>query len=123
MLNQLTFDLLAEAPPTTDSAPAPVDVPLYPPAWFVRFADEAQSLAAQIGWKLVSPKAQAPKASFLYKGVPHREPMACRVVGHQEPFVAVIEFENGALSCIHAAYLRQMQKRDFSLTAVPDDEE
>lgn len=80
---------------------------------FIRFENEEEYITKGIEWKLFTERTV--KKEFLYKtnGVQ----VKVKIVGYEEygnnGQTIIIEFENGSLSCIHPAYLKEMQSSNF----------
>jgi hypothetical protein len=92
---------------------------------FVGFDQEEAYIAKGIEWKLFTERSV--KKELLYKS--HGHEVKVKIVGYEEygnnMQTIVVEFEDGSLSCIHPAYLKEMQSSSFgkdSLTGEKSDE-
>ncbi|WP_110927897.1 hypothetical protein [Bacillus massiliglaciei] len=80
---------------------------------FIRFMDEEHYIEKGIEWKLFT--GRSVKKELLYKnGHIHKK---VKAAGYEQygdgQDTIVIEFEDGSLSCIHPAYLKEMQSKNF----------
>lgn len=80
---------------------------------FIPFENNESYLEKGIEWKLFAERS--PKKEFLYKA--NGIQVKVKLVGYQEygnkMQTVVVEFEDGRLSCIHPAYLKEMQSASF----------
>ena len=80
---------------------------------FITFENEDDYMAKGIEWKLFTERTV--KKELLYKT--NGKQVKVKPVGYQEygndMQTIVIEFEEGHLSCIHPAYLKEMQSSNF----------
>lgn len=79
----------------------------------VPFEDDKDKLAKFIEFKLVAKTTKKVKDKFQYKG--GMSPVDCEVIGFIASYNIVIKFDDGSLSCIHPAWLKEMQKKSFTL--------
>lgn len=93
-------------------------IPVYPPGPAFIPLDAPEALREwQVQFKLIAPGAAQPREEFRFKSpeLPPGESIPCRVVGFDgQPFVAVVELPDGRRTCIHAAYLKEMQSPKFT---------
>lgn len=84
-----------------------------PKGSIITFENEEEYIAKGIEWKLFTERTV--KKEFLYKA--NGLQMMVKLVGYEEygknGKTIVVEFENGSLSCIHPAYLKEMQSTSF----------
>ncbi|MGE7603643.1 hypothetical protein ACQKL5_14310 [Peribacillus sp. NPDC097675] len=80
---------------------------------FIAFSDEEDYLAKGLEWKLFT--ARSVKKELVYKSGSHQEKV--KLAGYEQYGngldTIVVEFENGRQSCIHPAYLKEMQSSSF----------
>lgn len=80
---------------------------------FISFSDEEDYIAKGVEWKLFT--ARSVKKELLYKSGSYQEKV--KLAGYEQYGngldTIVVEFENGRLSCIHPAYLKEMQSSNF----------
>jgi hypothetical protein len=99
-----------------------------PKGEFVRFENDEAYVAKGVEWKLFTERSV--KKELLYKA--NGQQVKVKLIGYEEygngMQTIVVQFEDGNLSCIHPAYLKEMQSSSFgkdSLTgehAVVDEE-
>ncbi|MFC5405978.1 hypothetical protein [Cohnella soli] len=96
------------------------DIKYHPPKGeYSPFADEDDYAERGRGWGLFG---KTPKKLFWYKSATAQYQVT--IVGfeeYQSLNVLVIEFENGKLSCIHPAFLKEMQNGTFGRYAASDE--
>ena len=84
-----------------------------PKGSIITFENEEEYIVKGIEWKLFTERTV--KKEFLYKA--NGLQMSVKLVGYEEygnrGQTIVVEFENGNLSCIHPAYLKEMQSTSF----------
>lgn len=84
-----------------------------PKGEFISISDEEDYLAKGLEWKLFT--ARSVKKELLYKSGSYQTHV--KLVGYEQYGsgldTIVVEFENGKLSCIHPAYLKEMQSSSF----------
>ncbi|WP_088040659.1 hypothetical protein [Bacillus sp. EAC] len=89
---------------------------------FTRFLSEDDYLEKGRLWGLFNKNA---KHEFLYKGQDVQQKVT--LIGYEtygvtdEYHTIIIEFENGNLSCIHPAYLKEMQSPSFKKVYIVDE--
>lgn len=92
-----------------------VFIHLVPPKGdFIRFDDEEHYISKGIEWKLFTERTV--KKELLYKS--NQFQTTVTIVGYEEYGnglnTIVVEFNNGDQTCIHPAYLKEMQSSNFS---------
>ncbi|PLR78985.1 hypothetical protein CU633_02650 [Bacillus sp. V3-13] len=86
---------------------------------FTLFNSEDEYISKTKAWGLISASAKSAKHEFVYK----RENKTYKVIiegyetnGSHE--TAIVSFTNGALHCVHPAYLKEMQSPSFGKDSV-----
>ncbi|MCQ6561186.1 hypothetical protein [Paenibacillus mendelii] len=80
------------------------------PNTYNAFENEAEQLEKCKEWSLLSEKASKTK-TFYYKGSGAN--LTCSIVGYVDSMIAVIQFDNNQLHCIHPSYLKEMQAANY----------
>ncbi|UVI29488.1 hypothetical protein [Paenibacillus spongiae] len=80
------------------------------PNTYIAFEDEAEQIEKCKEWSLLSEKASKTK-TFYYKGGGVNLP--CSIIGYVDSMIAVIQFDNNQLHCIHPSYLKEMQASNY----------
>lgn len=84
-----------------------------PKGEFITFVNDEAYIAKGIEWKLFTERTV--KSELLYKS--NGKQVMVKIVGYEEygnsMQTIVVEFEDGSLSCIHPAYLKEMQSSSF----------
>ena len=84
-----------------------------PKGHFITFENDEEYIAKGVEWKLFTERTV--KKELLYKT--NGMQVKVKLVGYEEygnnQQTIVIEFEDGSLSCIHPAYLKEMQSASF----------
>ncbi|PLR84390.1 hypothetical protein CVD25_02345 [Bacillus canaveralius] len=90
---------------------------------YTAFNSEDEYISKTKAWGLISASAKSAKHEFLYK----RENATYKVIiegydtnGSHE--TAIVSFANGALHCVHPAYLKEMQSPSFGKDSVFNSE-
>ncbi|MGE7780084.1 hypothetical protein ACQKL0_08980 [Peribacillus sp. NPDC097264] len=80
---------------------------------YISFSDEEDYIAKGVEWKLFT--ARSVKKELLYKSGSFQTKV--KLAGYEQYGngldTIVVEFDNGRLSCIHPAYLKEMQSSNF----------
>lgn len=92
-----------------------------PKETFTYFDNEESYIAKGIEWKLFTERTM--KKEFLYKA--NGQQVKVKLAGYEEYGnnlqTIVIEFEDGRFSCIHPAYLKEMQNASFGKDSFTDE--
>ena len=84
-----------------------------PKGEFVTFENDGEYVAKGVEWKLFTERSV--KKELLYKT--NGQQVKVKLIGYEEygngAQTIVVQFEDGSLSCIHPAYLKEMQSSSF----------
>lgn len=88
---------------------------------YLRFSDDDEYILKTKDWGLVSASAKTAKREFMYK----RDNTTYTVMiegfeSNGDHETAVVAFSNGALHCVHPAYLKEMQSASYGRESMLD---
>jgi hypothetical protein len=88
----------------------------------IEFKDDKDRLSKFVEWGLATKTAKKPKDTFLYKGLQTERETPCTIIGYVSNIEVIIQLNGTVQLHIHPKWLKEMQKKDFSIRSNADDE-